>query len=211
VSIGLPEVQSLSDVAQREVNQFFSRYLTAAVHSQAEQQRLANFQLRSHVHMVSERHGDADLIACNWLSSRMADVCRGIMGSHNVLASTDAAKHSCPVGSSSSSSSSASGSSAAAAPAPANERDQALFQSVRDDIFNAHQSDLRTIVMYTSSFETGRESFIQDKIRPESSESAPDTMVRGRWEALGTIIHEMLHAVAHEQFSDAVSHVENTN
>lgn len=209
VSLGLPEVQSLSDVAQREVNQFFSRYLTAAVHSQAEQQRLANFQLRSHVHMVSERHGDADLIACNWLSSRMADHCGGTISSHNVLASTSAAKRSCPVGSSSSSSSSSSG--APAAPVPANERDQALFQSVRDAIFNNKQSDLQTIVMYTSSFETGGESFIQDKITPQSGESAPDTMIRGRWEALGTIIHEMLHAVAHEQFSDAISHVENTN
>jgi hypothetical protein len=143
----------------------------------------------------------------------MADHCGAISTSHNVLASTDAAKHSCSPSSSSSSSSgsSSSSSSAPAAAAPANERDQALFQSVRDDIFNANQSDLRTIVMYTSSFETGGESFIQDKLRPQTGESAPDTMIRGRWEALGTIIHEMLHAIAHEQFSDAISQVENTN
>jgi hypothetical protein len=206
VSLGLPEVQSLSDLAQREVNRFFSRYLTAAVHSQAEQQRLANFQLRSHVHMVSQRHSDADLIACNWLTSRMADACGANLGSHNVLASISSAKRSCSPSSSSSASSSG-----VAATTPANERDQALFQSVRDAIFSARQNDLRTIVMYSSSFETGGEAFIQDKIRARSGESAPDTMIRGRWEALGTIIHEMLHAVAHEQFSDAIRNVENTN
>ena len=204
VSLGLPEVQSLSDVAQREVNRFFSRYLTAAVHSQAEQTRRANFQLRNHVHLVSERHSDADLIACNWLTSRMADACGTHMGGHNVLASTSTAKRSCSPPSSSSSSS-------APATTPANERDQTLFQSVRDAIFSAKQNELRTIVMFQSSFESGGEAFIQEKIRPESGESASDTMIRGRWEALGTIIHEMLHAVAHEQFSDAVSNVENTN
>jgi len=203
-SLGLPEVQSMADIAQREVERFYKPYLKAAVYSADEKKRMETFKLRDRIHMVSSKHAEADEIACNWLSSRMADACSGKLGEYNVLASVKQAKRSC-----SPSAASATATSTTAASTPANQRDQALFQSVRDDIQSARRADLQTIVKFQSSFQGQGESFIQDKIKPEAGDTGSQTLRRGRWQAFGTIIHEMLHAVAHEKFNEAISGVEN--
>ncbi len=203
-SLDLPKVQSLADVAQKQVESFFKPYLKAAVYSPAEKTRMESFKLKDRIHMVSEKHPDATLIACNWLSSRMADACGKKIGDFNVMASVAKAKDSCFPATPSSTP-------APATPAavPPGERDQTLFQSVRDDILSARKSDLETIVKFQSSFEAFGESFIQDKIKPETGDTGNMTMRRGRWQAFGTIIHEMLHAVAHEKFNDAIHGIEN--
>lgn len=201
-SLDLPMVQSMADVAQKEVNKFFKPYLKAAVHSADEKKRLENFKLKDEIHLVSEKHPEATLIACNWLSSRMADACGQKIGDHNVMASISKAKDSCFP---------ATPGSTPPAPTttPAGERDQTLFESVRDDILSARKTDLETIVKYQSSFEAFGQSYIQDKIKPEKKDTGNMTMRRGRWQAFGTIIHEMLHAVAHEKFNEAIHGVEN--
>jgi Domain of unknown function (DUF4157) len=201
-SLDLTQVQSMADVVQKEVEKFFKPYLTAAVRSPDEKKRLDEFKLRNTIHMVSSKHPDATLIACNWLSSRMADACGKKIGDFNVMASINKAKDSCFPATPSSTPSTT------PAPTPPGERDQTLFQSVRDDILSARKSDLETIVKFQSSFEAFGESFIQDKIKPETSDTGNMTMRRGRWQAFGTIIHEMLHAIAHEKFNEAISGIE---
>jgi hypothetical protein len=201
VSLDLPMLQSMADVAQKEVEKSFKPYLKAAVHSPDEKKRLDTFKLRDEIHMVSEKHPDATEIACNWLSSRMADACGHKIGDFNVMASVYTAKKSCIP---------PSGTPTTTAPAstPAGERDQTLFQSVRDDILAARKSDLESIVKYQSSFEAQGQSYIQEKIKPEKKDTGNMTMRRGRWDAFGTIIHEMLHAIAHEKFRAAIKGVE---
>ena len=207
VSLDLPMVQSMADVAQKEVEKFFKPYLKAAVYTPAEKERLEKFKLRDEIHMVSSKHPDATVIACNWLSSRMSDACGQKLGDFNVMASISKAKESCFPATASS------GSSTTATPAatPLGERDQALFQSVRDEIMAARKSDLETIVKYQSSFEAAGQSYIQDKVKAEKKDTGTMTMRRGRWQAFGTIIHEMLHAVAHEKFNAAIAGVEREN
>ena len=95
VSLDLPMVQSMAEVAQKQVEKFFKPYLKAAVHSADEKKRLDKFKLKDEIHLVSEKHPEATLIACNWLSSRMADACGKKIGDFNVMASVAKAKDSC--------------------------------------------------------------------------------------------------------------------
>jgi len=198
VSLDLPMIQGMADVAQQEVEKFFKPYLKAAVYTPDEKKRLDNFKLRDEIHLVSDEHPKATEIACNWLSTRMADACGTKLGDFNVMASVVTAKGSCDPSAKTSTSTTA----------PAGERDQALFQSVRDEILAARKSDLESIVKFQSSFEAKGQSFIQEKIKPEKKDTGNMTMRRGRWDAFGTIIHEMLHAVAHEKFRQAIKGVE---
>jgi len=201
VSLDLPMVQGMADVAQAEVEKFFKPYLKAAVNSPDEQKRVDKFKLKDEIHMVSEKHPEATEIACNWLSSRMVDVCGSKLGDFNVMASVIKAKQSCAPASSSSTTTTTT--------ATPGERDQALFQSVRDEILADRKSDLETIVKFQSSFEASGESFIQGKIKAEKKDTGNMTLRRGRWQAFGTIIHEMLHAIAHQKFREAIKGVEN--
>jgi hypothetical protein len=200
-SLDLPMLQSMADVAQKEVEKFFKPYLKAAVYTPDEKKRIDKFKLRDELHRVSEKHPDATEIACNWASTRMADACGAKLGDHNVMASVFEAKKSCNPAA-------AASTTTTTAAAPAGERDQALFQKVRDEILAARKSDLETIVKYQSSFEVQGESYIQEKIKPEKKDTGNMTMRRGRWDAFGTIIHEMLHAIAHEKFREAIKGVE---
>jgi Domain of unknown function (DUF4157) len=197
ISLGLPQIQSLSDVAQPAVERFYGTYLRAAVHSQAEQATRAGYRVRGHTHLVSERAPQADVIACHWVASRMQARGSDLIESYHVIADENAAKRHCNAPASS-------------GPAPATERDQALFESVRDAIVAARLADLRTIVLFQSSFEADGEAFIQSQIAPVGGEQAGDTQRRGRWDALATLVHEMLHAVAHEQFRVAAGQIEST-
>lgn len=201
-ALDLPMLQSMADVAQKEVEKFFKPYLKAAVYTPDEKKRIDKFKLRDEIHLVSEKHPDATEIACNWASTRMADACGKNIGDFNVMASVYEAKKSCIPSSSTSTTT-------APATAPPGERDQALFQSVRDDIMAARKSDLETIVKYQSSFEVQGDSYIQEKIKPQKKDTGNMTMRRGRWDAFGTVIHEMLHAIAHEKFREAIKGVEN--
>src|SRR5262249_19823127 len=64
-SLDLPMLQSMAEVAQKEVEKFFKPYLKAAVYSPDEKKRLEKFKLKDEIHLVSEKHPDATEIACN--------------------------------------------------------------------------------------------------------------------------------------------------
>jgi Domain of unknown function (DUF4157) len=194
VSLGLPQIQSLSDLVQPAVERVYGSYLRAAAHSPAEQASRTAYRLRSHTHLVSERAADADKIACQWVSTRMQQLGADLLDTYDVLVSEEAAKEHCGGGAST------------AAPG----RDQALFQSVLDGILARRAAALRTIVLSATSFEEDGEVFIQSKVAAHAGESTDEARRRGRWTALGTLIHEMLHAVAHEAFRRTANAVEST-
>ena len=181
VALGQPEIESLGDVAQPAVQTFYGRYLSAAVHSQSETQRRAGYQLRQHLHLVpTTQSAQTDDTARDWVASRMLNRGPDILESYHVLAGQNA-------------------------------RDQALFIQVRDHIFSQRTNDLRTIVLFHPGYEGGGEAYIQSHIAPDySTQPAAETRRRGRWSALGTTIHEMLHAVAHENFSSGVAGLEES-
>jgi hypothetical protein len=203
VSLALPEVHGLADVAQARVQGFFGSYLQAAAptRSAAERNRISSLQLRGETHLVSQFPGGFDDVACNWVASRMGTVQGGrALSNHNVLASSEAAKHRCPL------------SCPAAAPVPqaGAQRDQALFDQAHGEILCADLADVRTIVQNGPSFERPGEVFIQSQLVQRQGETADVTRRRGRWEALGSLVHEMLHDVAHERFRDGVRGLERS-
>ena len=222
VSLALTELRPLADVVQREARARFGTFLSAARRTDAERQRHASLQLRDAVHLVSETASEAESVACQWVSDRMKQPRAGgpVMEAHGVLASESAAKQTCT----------ASCPAAGATPAPrpagadAGGRDQALFESVRDEILADHCADVRTIVQNHPGFERPGAVFIQERVRPDaardnpSGSATPDAAVvaermrrRGRWEAAGTLAHEMMHDVAHECFRATVEGLENAN
>jgi hypothetical protein len=182
IVLGMPEIQGLGDIAQHEIHDFYGTYLTAAAHSKDEQARLAGYQLRAHLHEVpSALSADTDNAAKNWVASRMRAEGGDLLESFHVLSGKDDA------------------------------RDQALFESVRDFIFSRRTADLRKIILFHPGYEvrnTG-EVYIQPRIPPSPvSKDADVTRRLGRWTALGTTLHEMLHAVAHEKFKEGVEGLE---
>jgi len=181
VVLGLPEIGGLGDVAQPAVQTFYGTYLTAAVHSQAEQQRRAGYQLRQHLHLVpTTQSTQTDDTALDWVASRMRSQGSGILQTYHVLSGENA-------------------------------RDQALFIQVRDYIFSQRTADLRTIILFHPGYEGGGEAYIQSQIAPDyATQTASETRRRGRWQALATTIHEMLHAVAHEDFASGVAGLEES-
>ncbi len=90
-------------------------------------------------------------------------------------------------------------------------RDLALFHQVRDHIFAQRTADLRIIIRFFPGYEAGGEAYIQAHIAPEyQGQPLQQTQRRGRWRTLGTTIHEMLHAVAHENFTAGVAGLEES-
>ena len=80
-----------------------------------------------------------------------------------------------------------------------------LFTEVRDGIVASRAAALKTIVLFVAGFETpSHNAFVQSRV-PASYSLEPEqqTRRRGRWEVFGTTVHEMLHSVAHKNFSDA--------
>ncbi|HYH79033.1 MAG TPA: DUF4157 domain-containing protein [Longimicrobium sp.] len=158
-------------------------------------------RLRDHLHRVSEVAPDVDRVACSWVSDRMVSAGGGLMRTHHVYASSEEAKASCG---------------AVTCPAPAaaapvaaggaqgGNRDQAFFQQVRDDIFCRRRADLAVLMLNDATFERGGEVFFQTRIAPVAGEAASVTERRERWRAVGTLLHEMMHTLAHERFDAAV-------
>jgi hypothetical protein len=182
VVLGMPELTALADIAQPAVNRYYGRYLTAAVHSPSEQAARAAYRLGSHIHEVpTVASASTDDTARDWVASRMHQQGAHLLQNYNVVSG---------------------GSSA---------RDQGLFNAVRDHIFNDRAADLRTIILFYPGYEGGGEAYIQRYIAPEYAlQPEQDVHRRGRWSTLGTTIHEMLHAVAHETFAAAARQVEES-
>lgn len=182
VVVGLPEIQGLGDIAQAEVASFYGTYLTAAIHSPQERQRRAGYKLREHLHEVpSAATAATDDAAKDWVASRMHAQGSDLLNAHHVVAG-------------------------------ANARDQKLFLNVRDSIFTHRTNDLRTIIRFFPGYEDEetKEAYIQPRVAPHEGETASDALRRGRWMALGTTIHESLHAAAHEDFSQRVTGLEES-
>jgi len=194
IELSFPALAPLADVAQHNAEAFYGTQLRAARHTPAETARRAGRNLRDELHPVSAFAPQADSGGCQWLSDRMEQQGAALMSSHNVLASSRIAKVSCPP---------------TGCPAPAVApldpeagRDQALFEQARNEIFCARQADLRTILLFQASFERPGEVFMQTHLAAQAGLGTQQTERRGRWDALGTLIHEMLHDVAHENFRD---------
>jgi hypothetical protein len=194
IALSFPALAPLADVAQHNAEAFYGTQLRAARHTPAETARRAGRNLRDELHPVSDFAPHADSGGCQWLSDRMEQQGAGLMGSHNVLASSRIAKASCPP--------TGCPTPAASAPDPEGGRDQALFEQARNEIFCARQADLGTILLFQASFERPGEVFMQTHLAAQAGLSTQQAERRGRWDALGTLIHEMLHDVAHENFRD---------
>jgi hypothetical protein len=181
VVLGVPELQSLATVAQQEVQTFYGAYLSAATHTPVEQARRAGYQLESHLHVVpSVQTPETDEAASQWVASRMRQQAPDLLEEFRVLGGP-------------------------------HERDEALFLEVRDHIFNDRTTDLRSIILFAPGYEAEGEAYIQPRLGGEFQGQDPhDTRRGGRWRTLGTLIHEMLHALAHEDFSDRVRGLEES-
>ena len=178
VVLGMPELQGISDIAQAQVTSFYGKYLTAAVHAPAEQAARAGFQLRAHLHEVPAIAG-ADT------DKAAKDWVASRMRAQGAdLLDT----YHLIIGNAA--------------------RDEALFKSVRDFIFAKRTADLRDIILFFPGYEVGGEAYIQRRLLPQDNEGPGETLRRGRWETLGTTIHEMLHAVSHEDFRQGVEGLE---
>ena len=83
------------------------------------------------------------------------------------------------------------------------------FNAARDEIVAARTNSLRTIVLFIGGFETpSHNAFVQRRAPASfSNESDQQTRRRGRWDLFGTTLHEMLHSVAHENYSKVVEKV----
>ncbi|HWM94169.1 MAG TPA: DUF4157 domain-containing protein [Thermoanaerobaculia bacterium] len=83
-------------------------------------------------------------------------------------------------------------------------RDDALYQRALKAILDEKPDEWRKIGLSVRGVNGEDLTLIQRRIVPASGESLAQAQRRGRWMNLGTAIHEMLHAVTHPGFSDAV-------
>jgi hypothetical protein len=83
-------------------------------------------------------------------------------------------------------------------------RDDELYQRALREILAESPAEWRKIGLSVRGLNNPSLTLIQPRIFPESGEPPSQTRRRGRWMNLGTSIHEMLHAVTHPDFSDAV-------
>jgi len=181
VVLSWPELQGLADVAQAQVTRFYGTYLTAAIHIPAEAAARAGYQLRGHLHEVPS------VASTEKTDERAKAWVASRM--HKEGAGLLAAYH---------------------VLTGEGARDQKLFEDVRDFIFTGRAGDLRTIILFYPGFEADEEAYIQRRLVPESGETPRKTLRRGRWDTLGTTIHEMLHAVRHEEFKQGVTGLEES-
>jgi hypothetical protein len=175
------EIGNLADIAQPAVESFYRRYIQSSAQSPTAQQPHTAYQLRQNTHTVpTDQSEQTDNVARDWVASRMR-LQGELLRRYSVLSGENA-------------------------------RDNQLFLQVRDHIFDQRTADLRIIVRFQPGYENSRkrEVFIQTHVAPNSPTQDPqDTRRNGRWEALRTLIHEMLHALVHENFRSGVSNLEN--
>jgi Domain of unknown function (DUF4157) len=147
---------------------------------------LKDFKLRDHTHFVEPTPGKGEVSIekrlRDWLDSRMQQRGGAIIEKHHVFAG-DATNPG---------------------------RDQKLWDKTREAIITARKDDLDTIVKFLSGFHLGGEAFVQPRIPAKTDEKEAKTRRRGRWETLQTLIHEMMHAMAHDNFRKAVGKVEHS-
>jgi hypothetical protein len=86
-------------------------------------------------------------------------------------------------------------------------RDAALFKKVHDAIIAERGTKLDTILKYMSGYEYKEEAYIQPNIATEEGDDEAITRRRGRWATLGTLTHEMMHQLAHPDFTEAAHKV----
>ena len=144
----------------------------------------ATFQLSQHLHFVPDTPPAATLTAGvrDWTASRMRAIGGDLLEQYHVLTNESG-----PAG-----------------------RDQTLFNDTRRDIIALRATALETIIRYAAGYEQLGEAYIQPHLPAQSGESAQATLRLGRWRALGTTLHEMMHQLAHPDFRRAVSGLEES-
>jgi len=196
IELSRADVQSLGTIAWKEIRARFGPYLRGSAASM--DATAVQAELSKHVHLVSENQKDAPRIACNLVVNLMSSKGEDIINAHNVVASSVDAKARCTGG-------------AIPTSLPADQRDQALFEGVRDTIVKDRELDLGVIAEFGPSFSEGEESWIQSRLIQRPDESEDDAIRRGRWTTLGTTLHELLHTVAHSAFRTAFRGVQRTD
>lgn len=197
--IDLPskEIQSLGTLAWNEITKRYGAYMTKAAASRtaAEVQK----DLAARVHLVSENAKDKERVACNLVVNLMDSKGADLLESYNVVADSQAAKTRACTGT------------PVPTPVPDKQRDQVLYESVRDDILSANKADLELIAEYGPSYAEGEQAWIQTRLIKRDKETADQALRRGRWYTFGTILHELLHSVTHPSFRTAFNGVEKTD
>jgi hypothetical protein len=190
-ALDFPEFLGLSDVAQAEVTKFYGPYLTAAVHSPAKQSAYADYHFRKHVHDVPSIETrkaagktwdwtETDKTAKDLIASLMRLDGADVLAAHHVLTGKG-------------------------------HRDQRLFEEVRDSIFKAQPDVFRVIILNHPGWESpAGEVFVQRRVLEEPRKTPAESDRLARWDIMYTLLHEMLHAVAHEDFRSAAEHLEKS-
>ncbi|MQA87402.1 MAG: hypothetical protein GEV03_22925 [Streptosporangiales bacterium] len=175
------EILSLADLAERSVKESYGDYLRAAVHAPRERQRREGYQLRQHIHLVpTTLTAQTDAAARDWVASRMGNAGGDVLERFHVIGGRGG-------------------------------RDERLFNDVRDRVLRERRNDIRIIIRFHGGMEAGGEAYIQARLAPSQPGEDPQTTRRaGRWKTFGTTIHEMLHAVTHEDFARGVSGLERS-
>jgi hypothetical protein len=197
IDLSRADVQSLGTIAWREIVARFGPYLQASATAMTPTALQA--ELTRRVHLVSETQSNAPRIACNLVVNLMDSRGEDIIDAHHVVSDSFSAKTRGCAGT------------ALPTPLPADQRDQALYESVRDAILTARATDLRLIAEFGPSFSEGEESWIQTRLIQQPGQSQDDAIRRGRWITLGTTLHELLHTVAHSSFRTAFQGVDRTD
>jgi hypothetical protein len=181
---GEPVVGALGQIAETALRSRYGAYMSAAVHTPEEQALRGSERLREHLAVVTTTlSGETDARAREWVESIMTNDGAAVLHEHQVMIGED---------------------SAGAA------RDRHFFEAVRDEILAARLADIRTVTRFHPGFTHEGTAFIQTRLIPRGDEPERDTVRRGRWAAMGTILHEMLHISAHERFRDAVDGLEHS-
>jgi hypothetical protein len=179
VSLQTGELTSLADIADRQARKHYAPYL----HGSAKD----DFHLREHTRFVSSTPAPGEppigKRIKDWVTSRMKKPDGGgpIVDSYNVLPGGEGEPG----------------------------RDWELFAQVRDVIIAQQSARLDVILRFAPGFHLGGESWIQANLVAEPGEDAATTRRRGRWESLGTLTHEMMHALAHPDFGAAADKLAN--
>ncbi|WP_224371047.1 eCIS core domain-containing protein [Hyalangium versicolor] len=180
------DVQSVADIAEREVGKDYSRYMSR------NPQKGPTARLRDNLHIIPTTDSPETLVAArDWVESRMQIRGASIMANHHVISGTRA---DC----------SAPGESSAC-------RDRALFERAREQIVSKREQDLRTIILNFPAYEHDGTAFIQLRVMPpRKGDTREDALAAARWDVLKSTIHEMLHTVTHPDFRKAAGLVEQT-
>ena len=180
VSIGLPVIQAVGDIAESEVRATYGSYIQAAVRSPADTAALAQ-PLRDHLHLISttptQLSHDA---AISWVESRMYQEGGDLIDDHHVLGADGARDRAVFVA----------------------VRDAILAQRSADVE--------TIVLFHPGYEGGGEAHIQGRLLPAAPNEAAEVTRRRGRWRTLDTTIHEMLHVVQHRRFREAAESLEGS-